>query len=84
MIPVHMELSKFTEMKVTPKVYCVRQTNGGLQSQLAIILCGIHPIIKSSNQMLPTSRDVWRIKYSLLTPLFVCKVVLVFILKFVK
>ena len=22
MIPVHMELSKFTEMKVTPKVYC--------------------------------------------------------------
>ena len=24
MIPVHMELSKFTEMKVTPKVYCER------------------------------------------------------------
>ena len=58
-----MELSKFTKMKVTPKGYCVRQTNGGLQSQLAIILCGIHPIIKSSNQMLPTSSDVWRIKY---------------------
>jgi len=27
----------------------------GLQSQLAIILCGIHPIIKSSNQILTTS-----------------------------
>ena len=37
----------------------------GLQSQLAIILCGIHPIIKSSNQILPTSAPS---SHSLVTP----------------
>ena len=35
-----MELSKFTEMKVTPKVYCARSM--GLLNNHALATCGLH------------------------------------------